>query len=48
MASFDGAFLTDSRGFAVAGRIDTVGLPLDAPLLATARRLHREAPWDEI
>ncbi|MDQ0306700.1 hypothetical protein J2S46_001256 [Kitasatospora herbaricolor] len=26
---------------------DTVGLPLDAPLPTTARRLHREAPWDE-
>ncbi|MFE4599266.1 aminotransferase class IV [Kitasatospora indigofera] len=48
VASFDGAFLTNSRGFAAVGRIDTVDLPLDAPLLATARRLHREAPWDEI
>ncbi|MFF1953295.1 aminotransferase class IV [Kitasatospora herbaricolor] len=48
VASFVGAFLTNSRGFAAVGRIDTVDLPLDAPLLATARRLHREAPWDEI
>ncbi|MFC9327077.1 aminotransferase class IV [Kitasatospora sp. NPDC057015] len=48
VASFDGAFLTNSRGFAAVGRIDAVDLPLDAPLLATARRLHSEAPWDEI
>ncbi|WP_329493534.1 hypothetical protein [Kitasatospora herbaricolor] len=48
MASFDGAFLTNSRGFAALGRIDTVHLPLDASLLATARRLHGEAPWNEI
>ncbi|WP_371477421.1 aminotransferase class IV [Kitasatospora sp. NBC_00315] len=48
LAAFDGAFVTNTRGFAAVGRIDRLDLPLDAQLLATARRLYDEAPRDAI
>ncbi len=48
LPSFDGAFVTNSRGFASVGRIDRLHLPLDAPLLARLRGLADTAPWDVI
>ncbi len=48
LPSFDGAFVTNSRGFAAVGRIDRLEVPLGAPLLARLRGLADAAPWDVI
>ena len=45
---FDGAFVTNSRGFATVARIDDRTLTTDAELLATAADLLRRAPLDPI
>lgn len=48
VASFDGAFITNSRGIAPVARIDDLELPVDAPLLDTVLRLISAAPCDPI
>jgi branched-subunit amino acid aminotransferase/4-amino-4-deoxychorismate lyase len=46
--SYDGAFLTNSRGTAVIREIDGTPLPADSPLLARIGELYASAPWDAI
>lgn len=48
LTTFDGAFVTNSRGVATVRRIDQLDIPLDAPLLAHVLELHAQAPWDAI
>jgi branched-subunit amino acid aminotransferase/4-amino-4-deoxychorismate lyase len=48
LASFDGAFVTNSRGIAAVGRIDELDVPVDAPLLAKVLSLFDAAPWDAL
>jgi branched-subunit amino acid aminotransferase/4-amino-4-deoxychorismate lyase len=48
IASFDGAFITNSRGIAPVGRIDETILPADAQLVSTVMSLFDAAPWDPI
>jgi len=48
LASFDGAFVTNSRGVATVRRIDELDIPLQAPLLARVLDLYAQAPWDAI
>ena len=48
VAAFDGAFVTNSRGFASVARIDEIELPTDVALSRTARQLVAAAPYDEI
>ena len=48
LASFDGAFVTNSRGMAAVARIDDRSLPTGADLLSTAKRLLAAAPYDAI
>jgi branched-subunit amino acid aminotransferase/4-amino-4-deoxychorismate lyase len=48
VGSFDGVFVTNSRGFAVVRRIDERELPVDAPLLGQVQKLFAGAPWDVI
>ena len=48
VASLDGAFVTNSRGFASVARIDEIELPTDVALSRTARQLLAAAPYDEI
>jgi branched-subunit amino acid aminotransferase/4-amino-4-deoxychorismate lyase len=48
VGSFDGAFVTNSRGIAPVGRIDETGLSTDADLVSAAVRLFEAAPWDPI
>jgi branched-subunit amino acid aminotransferase/4-amino-4-deoxychorismate lyase len=48
IAAFEGAFVTNSRGFASVARIDEFELPTDAALSRTARQLLAAAPYDEI
>ena len=48
IASLDGAFVTNSRGFASVSRIGELGVPTDAASLRTARQLLAAAPYDPI
>jgi branched-subunit amino acid aminotransferase/4-amino-4-deoxychorismate lyase len=48
IGSFDGAFITNSRGIAPVGRIDETILPTDAELVSTVMRMFAAAPWDPI
>lgn len=48
IGSFDGAFITNSRGIAPVGRIDQTILPTDAELVSTVTRVFDAAPWDPI
>ena len=48
LASFDGAFVTNSHGMATVARIDDLGLPTDAGLMRTATHLLAAAPYDPI
>ncbi len=48
VASFDGAFVTNSRGFASVARIDDLVLPTDAALSRTAKQLIAAAPFDQL
>ncbi len=48
VASLDGAFVTNSRGFASVVRIDELELPDDSALSRTARQLLAAAPFDQI
>jgi branched-subunit amino acid aminotransferase/4-amino-4-deoxychorismate lyase len=48
LASFDGAFVTNSRGMATVARIDDLTLPTDASLMRTAMTLLAAAPYDPI
>ena len=48
VVSFEGAFVTNSRGFASVERIDEQVLPTDAALARTAKQLIAAAPFDQI
>lgn len=48
VASFEGAFVTNSRGFASVARIDDLVLPTDAALSRTAKQLIAAAPFDQL
>jgi branched-subunit amino acid aminotransferase/4-amino-4-deoxychorismate lyase len=48
VALLDGAFVTNSRGFASVARIDALELPTDPVLSRTARQLLAAAPDDQI
>lgn len=48
LASFDGAFVTNSHGIASVARIDDLGLPTDARLMRIAKELLASAPYDPI
>lgn len=48
VGSFDGAFVTNSRGIAPVGRIDDTTFPTDVALVSTVKRVFDAAPWDPI
>ena len=48
VGSFDGAFITNSRGIAPVGRIDDTLLPTNGALVASVMQVFDEAPWDPI
>ena len=48
LASFDGAFVTNSHGIATVGRIDGLILPADSPLMRTAMAALATAPYEVI
>ena len=48
VSSLEGAFVTNSRGFASVARIGELELPTDAALSRSARQLLAAAPYDEI
>ena len=48
LASFGGAFVTNSHGIAAVARIDEQVLPTDASLMRTAKQLLATAPHDQI
>ena len=48
VTSFDGAFLTNSRGFASVARIGELELPTDAALSRATMQLIAAAPFDQI
>lgn len=48
LASFDGAFVTNSRGMAQVACIDDLSLPMDSELIRTATQLLAAAPHDPI
>ncbi len=48
VGSFDGAFITNSRGIAQVGRIDDTRLPTDGELVSSVTRLFDAAPWDPV
>jgi branched-subunit amino acid aminotransferase/4-amino-4-deoxychorismate lyase len=48
LASFDGAFVTNSHGMAMVARIDDLALPMDAEPMRRAAALLAAAPWDPI
>ena len=48
VGSFDGAFISNSRGVASVGRIDETVLATDAELVSMVMRLFDVAPWDPI
>ncbi|MEU8780288.1 aminotransferase class IV [Streptomyces sp. NPDC048637] len=48
VASFEGAFVSNSQGVAAVSAIDGTRFPADAELVRTVRSLYRAAPWDEI
>jgi branched-subunit amino acid aminotransferase/4-amino-4-deoxychorismate lyase len=48
LASFDGAFVTNSHGMATVARIDDRSLPTEAELLRIGKQLLAAAPYDPI
>jgi branched-subunit amino acid aminotransferase/4-amino-4-deoxychorismate lyase len=48
VGSFDGAFITNSRGIAPVGRIDDASLPVGGELVSTVVQIFDAAPWDPI
>jgi branched-subunit amino acid aminotransferase/4-amino-4-deoxychorismate lyase len=48
LASFDGVFISNSRGVAPVCRIDGSILPVDGELVAAVMRLFDAAPWEPI
>jgi len=48
LASFDGAFVSNSHGMATVARIDDRSLPTDAGLMRIAKQLLVAAPYDPI
>ncbi|MFF9782924.1 Branched-chain amino acid aminotransferase/4-amino-4-deoxychorismate lyase [Streptomyces sp. SceaMP-e96] len=48
MASFEGAFVSNSQGIAAVSAIDDMRYPADTELVRTVRSLYHAAPWDEI
>jgi branched-subunit amino acid aminotransferase/4-amino-4-deoxychorismate lyase len=48
LASFDGAFVTNSHGMATVASIDDLQLPTNSDLMRTATRLLTDAAYDPI
>ena len=48
LASFDGVFVTNSRGVTTVRRVDELDVPLQAPLLDRVLDLYAQAPRDAI
>ena len=48
LGSFDGAFVTNSRGIAPVGRIDETIVPTDSKLVSSVVQMFDAAPWDQI
>ncbi len=48
IGSFDGAFITNSRGIVPVDRIDDTILPTDGELVSTVMRVFDAAPWDPV
>jgi branched-subunit amino acid aminotransferase/4-amino-4-deoxychorismate lyase len=48
LASFDGAFVTNSRGMATVAGVDDLPLPSDSELMRTATRLLADAAYEVI
>lgn len=48
IGSFDGAFVTNSRGIAPVGCVNETILPTNVELVSTVMRLFDAAPWDPI
>lgn len=48
LGSFDGVFVTNSRGVAAVRRVDELDIPLQNPLLDRVFDLYARAPWDAI
>jgi branched-subunit amino acid aminotransferase/4-amino-4-deoxychorismate lyase len=48
IGSFDGAFITNSRGIAPVGRVDDIIVPTDAPFVSSLVQMFGAAPWDPI
>lgn len=48
LASFRGAFVTNSLGAAPVGRVDNLALPIDKDLMKTVTRVYESVPWDPI
>ncbi|MFF3272368.1 aminotransferase class IV [Streptomyces chrestomyceticus] len=48
LASFDGAFVSNSRGVAAVALVDDIPFPADADLVRAVTGLYAAAPWDAI
>lgn len=48
LASFNGAFASNSRGVAAVALVDDISFPADAELVRTVTDLYAAAPWDDI
>lgn len=48
LGSFDGVFVTNSRGIAAVAEIDGVTLPVDEDRMAKLAAAYGSAPWDQI
>jgi branched-subunit amino acid aminotransferase/4-amino-4-deoxychorismate lyase len=48
LASFRGAFVTNSLGAVPVGRVDNLALPIDNDLMKTVTRVYESVPWDPI
>jgi branched-subunit amino acid aminotransferase/4-amino-4-deoxychorismate lyase len=48
LASFDAAFVSDSRGVAPVERVDDLTLPISAWLMRTLANVYESAPWDPV
>jgi branched-subunit amino acid aminotransferase/4-amino-4-deoxychorismate lyase len=48
VASYDGAFVSNSHGVAAVSGLDDLALRVDAELLGTVARLFEDAPWDAV
>ena len=48
LASFDGAFLSNSRGIAAVSRVDEVDVPMQPERIQTIVDAYESASWDDI